>query len=712
MTFPELRAQDFRPWINEDDARRKGLSVEEYSQKQADLWRDGLGSWDQDGDRIRRLKEAAEFTIYTPGSSAGVPVSILASFAAPPAAVLEDTDLLRERIASTATSLLGLLGIDADPIQSREHILLSNLLDHLWRQGQEVDLGRLIQSIQRPPMDRVGVLEMEAFYPEKERFKFAMAVNNLLAAPAFQGWLEGEPLDVGNLLYTPEGKPRVAVFSIAHLSDAERMFFVTLLLNQTLAWMRSRPGTTSLRALLYMDEIFGFMPPVAEPPSKRPLLTLLKQARAYGLGVVLATQNPVDLDYKGLSNAGTWFIGRLQTERDKARVLEGLEGLDDGAGLERRDLEKIISGLGKRVFLLHNVHEDGPVVFHTRWAMSYLRGPLTRQQIQRLTKDRKGSVPAPPTSPRPSQPAPPSPARASRRPVLGPGVPEFFLPSRREDGAPYAPGVLGIARVHYVDRGSRKEIQEEQVVLRVPLHGELIELDWEQADVLAIDERDLGSEPSASRTGFADLPAAAGKSSSYSSWKKSFADYLYRSRTCDLFESEELDVVSAPGESERDFRIRLSEAARERRDEETQKLRKKFASKIATLEERIRRAKQAVEREREQARSHKLSAAISIGATLLSAFTGRKKLSYTTLSRAGTAVRGLGSSSKEKQDVLRAAETVDALLEGLEELNAELEEEIDRLEERFDASQVKLEATSIRPRRSDIEVRLVGLSWS
>ena len=366
LTFPELGAEQFRPWINEDDARRKNLTPDEHAAAQAELWRKGLASWGQDGERIRRLREAADFAIYTPGSEAGQPISIVSSFAAPPGALIEDGDLYRERIATTTTSLLSLLGVDADPIRSREHILLSTLLDHQWKQGRDADLGGLIQMIQSPPVQRVGVLELDSFYPARERFELAMRLNNLLAAPGFQVWMKGQPLDIGALLYTETGKPRVAVVSIAHLSEAERMFFVSLLLNETVGWMRSRPGTTSLRALVYMDEIFGFMPPVAEPPSKKPLLTLLKQARAYGLGVVLATQNPVDLDYKGLSNTGTWFLGRLQTERDKARVLDGLEGVG-GGGLGRQELERILSGLGKRVFLLHNVHEKGPVIFETRW---------------------------------------------------------------------------------------------------------------------------------------------------------------------------------------------------------------------------------------------------------------------------------------------------------------------------------------------------------
>ena len=388
LTFPDLRPEDFRPWINEEDAARKGVTPDEYAKQQADLWRKGLESWGQSGDRIRRLRDAADFAIYTPGSTAGIPVSILRSFAAPSEQLREDTELFRERVSTTATSLLALVGIAADPIKSREHILISTLFSAAWAEGKDLDLEALVGRIQKPPMARIGALDLEKFYPEKDRGELAMRINGLLASPGFGGWLEGEALDVGALYRTPAGKPRVSIFSIAHLSDAERMFFVALLLNEILGWVRMQSGTTSLRAILYMDEIFGFFPPVAEPPAKRPLLTLLKQARAFGLGVVLATQNPVDLDYKGLANTGTWLLGRLQTERDKQRVLEGLEGAAaaQSASFDRKSMEELLAGLGNRVFLMNDVHEDGPVVLETRWAMSYLRGPLTRDQIKVLMK--------------------------------------------------------------------------------------------------------------------------------------------------------------------------------------------------------------------------------------------------------------------------------------------------------------------------------------
>ena len=401
LTFPELRPEDFAPWINEDDARKKGLSAEEYAKQQAEMWKKGLAGWGQSGERISRLRQAADFVIYTPGSSAGIPVSILKSFAAPPAAIVDDSELLGDRISSTATSLLGLMGIEADPIRSREHILISTILDSAWKQGRDLDLAALIQQIQTPPVTKIGVMDIESFYPSKERFELALSLNNLLAAPGFNAWLEGEPLDIDRILHAPNGKPRISIFSIAHLNDAERMFFVSLLLNQILGWTRMQSGTTSLRAIVYMDEIFGYFPPVANPPSKIPLLTLLKQARAFGVGILLATQNPVDLDYKGLSNTGTWLIGRLQTERDKMRVLEGLEGAaaSTGTKFDRQSMEETLAGLGSRIFLMNDVHEDAPEIFETRWAMSYLRGPVTRNQIKLLMDPRRSAFVSGPAAP-------------------------------------------------------------------------------------------------------------------------------------------------------------------------------------------------------------------------------------------------------------------------------------------------------------------------
>jgi hypothetical protein len=623
LTFPELTPEAFLPWINEDDARQKGVAPEEYARQQAELWKNGLAKWGQDEARIRRLREAADFAVYTPGSTAGLPVSILKGFSAPGEAITGDPELMREAVGGAATALLGLLGIEADPVQSREHILLSTIFSNAWKQGRDLDLAALIQAVQSPPVARIGVLDLEAFYPAKDRFALAMSLNNLLASPGFEAWLEGEPLDIAAMLHTPQGKPRISIFSIAHLGDAERMFFVSLLLNQTLGWMRAQSGTTSLRAILYMDEIFGYFPPVANPPSKQPLLTLLKQARAYGLGVVLATQNPVDLDYKGLSNAGTWFIGRLQTERDRARVLDGLEGAAGGA-LDRQKMEQILSQLGNRVFLMNNVHEDAPVVFESRWAMSYLRGPLTRAQIKSLMASRSAAGATPVKAPSVAA-ASETPSDAAPRPVLPPDVPQYFVPARGAGPAGsnllYQPMLLGAAQVRFVDPKLQVDLPRDLALLTA-LEAGAVTVEWAQSKPAGFEVDELEREPGAEAL-FGPLPAAAGKAKSYAGWQRDLAAWLYGSQTVELFKSPSSGEVSRPGEAERDFRVRLQQAGREDRDAKVEKLRRAYAPKIAALEDRIRRADQATQREREQASQQKVQTALSIGATLLGAFMGR-----------------------------------------------------------------------------------------
>ena len=713
LTFPDLQAADFQLWVNPDEARNEGVTVEQYAQEQADKWRKGLADWDQDGDRIRRLKQAADFAIYTPASTAGRPVSVLRSFAAPPDAVIDDREAFRDRVAATSSSLLSLAGIDADPVQSREHILLSTILDRAWRDGKDLDLAAIIQQIQSPPFTKVGVMDMDSFYPSKDRFGLAMQINNLLASPGFEAWMEGEPLDIGQILYTPEGKPRIAVFSISHLSDSERMFFVSLLLNQVLGWVRTQSGTTSLRALFYMDEIFGYFPPVANPPSKGPLLTLLKQARAFGLGVVLATQNPVDLDYKGLSNTGTWFIGRLQTERDKARLLDGLEGAAASAGakFDRARIDQILAGLGQRVFLMNNVHEDAPEVFQSRWTISYLRGPLTRQEIRKLAQAAPpASTPAAetPKAAATTAPAPKSTAAATARPVLPPDISQQFVPSHAQ-AVQYKPMVLGAAQVHFVDTKTKVDTTRDVLVV-TEITNEAVPVNWDNALALDIGVNDLEAEPAEGATFDEPAPGAA-KPKNYAAWTKDFAAWVFRTEKVTLMSSPATGVVSNPDESERDFRIRLQQAAREERDSQADALRQKYAPKLAALQERLRRAQAAQEREAEQARAAQLSTAVSVGTTLLGALFGRKTFSASTISRAGTAMRGATRAYREGQDVQRAGETVDAVQQQIDALNFDLENETASLQSKTDPSTEQFETVEIRAKKTNIGVKLVCLAW-
>ncbi len=716
LTFPQLRGEDFAPWINEDDARKKGLSPADFAAQQAELWKKGLGEWGQDGARIQRLRDAADFAIYTPGSNAGLPVSILKSFAAPAADVRNDAELFRERISTTATSLLGLLGVEADPIQSREHILISTIFDHTWKKEEDIDLAALIHSIQSPPVAKIGVMDVDSFFPSKDRFALAMKLNNLLAAPGFQSWLEGEALDVQSLLYTSSGKPRMAIVSIAHLNDAERMFFVTLLLSQMVGWMRAQSGTTSLRAILYMDEIFGYFPPVANPPSKLPLLTLLKQARAFGLGVVLATQNPVDLDYKGLANTGTWFIGRLQTERDKARVLEGLEGASasSGAKFDRQKMEEILAGLGTRIFLMNNVHEDAPSIFQTRWTLSYLRGPLTRNQIKTLMDPQK--VAASPAAVLTSESKPlnsTANAQPSGRPVLPPDVPQYFIPVRgsqpSETRLLYKPMLLGSAQVRVADAKAGVDVTEECTFL-APMTDSPAPIDWNDASKVEIAVADLEKNPR-EQAQYMALPAAASKGKNYEAWSKDFAGWLYRIHKVELLKSRTFKEVSKPGESERDFRVRLQQMAREQLDQQKEKLRQKYAPKLAALQERRRRAEQTREREAEQVKQSQIQTAISVGATILGAFLGRKTISATTIGKATTVARGAGRVMKDSKDVTLAEENIAAIDQQIVDLDAQFKTETEALAASIDRMTGELETVALKPIKANISVRLVALAW-
>jgi len=717
LTFPNLNADDFAPWINEEDAQKKGLSAADFASQQAEFWKKGLSEWGEDGERIKRLRNAADFRIYTPGSNAGFPVSILRSFAAPPPEIRDDNELLNERINTTTTSLLGLLGVEADPIRSREHILISNILSREWTSGKDLDVAGLIQNIQSPSFTKVGVMDLESFFPAKDRFELAMSFNNLLASPSFATWMEGESLDIQQMLHTESGKPRLAIFSISHLSDAERMFFVSMLLNHVLGWVRTQSGTTSLRAVLYMDEIFGYFPPVANPPSKLPLLTLLKQGRAFGLGVVLATQNPVDLDYKGLANTGTWFIGRLQTERDKARVLEGLEGIAGGTGqkFDRQEMEQILAGLSNRIFLLNNTHDDAPEVFETRWAMSYLRGPLTRVQIKALMDPMKGQSATAPVSAtesaKPSPPAPPPTTAQNQRPVLPPEVTQYFIPVRSSGGATlsYHPMIIGDVEIHYSD--SKKVDLSQNVTLLTAIVDGPVNVDWDKHVAADLPVEDLESEPQ-SGAQFGQVPSAATKAKNYDAWKKDLSNWVYRNQRLELLESEALDVASNPGESERDFRVRLQQLAREQRDGAVEELRQKYAPKIDQLNERKRRAEQAVEREAEQAKGQKLQTAISFGATLLSSFMGRKTVSLSTLGRATTAVRGVGRSMKESEDVSRAQDNVAAIDQQLVALDQQFKDETAKLEQAYDPQTEELGKVSLKPTKTNIDVKFMALVWA
>jgi hypothetical protein len=435
LTFPDMRPEDFQPWINVDEARRAGLDVPSFAADVAHRWREGLSNWGIVPDRVRWLSLAAKYSIYTPGSDAGLPISILASLRAPREGWAGNEEAYREQINGTVTALLALIGLNVEPVKDPEHVLVANIFEYAWQRGIDLTLEDIILQVQRPPFEKLGVFPIDDYMPEKQRLKLAMALNSIIAAPSFQSWIQGEPLDIQNLLYQPNGRARVSIFYIAHLTEPEKQFIITLLTENMLGWLRTLSGTTSLRALLYIDEMFGYFPPYPRnPPTKEPILRLLKQARAFGVGLILATQNPGDLDYKGLTNAGTWFIGRLQSENDKKKVMVGLESLASTEnGLNIREVEQLITDIEPRVFLMHNVHDTGgPILVHTRWAMSYLRGPLTRQQVGILMAQQRQQLAMVLAAQGNTYPA--------RQPVVAPTAPPMTLPGQAAPRPTHLPG--------------------------------------------------------------------------------------------------------------------------------------------------------------------------------------------------------------------------------------------------------------------------------
>jgi hypothetical protein len=707
LAFSPLSAEALAPWVE------AGSDAAEEAQR----WRVGLATSRQDEARIARLRAAADFAIYTPGSTAGLPLSIMSSLAAPSPEVLRDGDALRERIQTTVAGLLALAGIDADPVRSRELVLVATLVERTWRAGQDLDLAGLIQQLQQPPLKRVGAIDLESFFPAKDRFALAMALNQLLASPTFAAWREGEPLDVQRLLYTPEGKPRVSIVSLAHLGDAERMFVATQLFNAVLGWVRGQSGTNSLRALVYMDEMQGFLPPVANPPSKPPLLTLLKQARAFGLGVVLATQNPVDLDYKALSNAGTWFVGRLQTERDKARVMEGLEGAASSAGrpFDRGRMEQILAGLGSRVFLLHDVRADEPVAFQTRWTLSYLRGPLSRDEIRRLMDGRRPAAATAATAGASATgtttaAASDNAARddAGPRPVLPAAIQTWFAPlpaGTTVATVVYRPFALASVAVRFF--ASKLGVDHGVDGLTIaPLGDGPVPIDWDAAQELRLALEQLEKAP-AEGARFAPLPAPAAQPKSYDRWARELAAWMQAHQVLELWQSPSTGELSRPGESEGDFRARLLHESREDRDRDVERLRAKWAPKLAALDERIRRAQQTVERQNEQARSAQLDTALSVGASVFGALLGRRRSPASIVSGA----RRAGRAYQQTRDVDRARQTVAALAAQRAELQQRVDAELAELAAARDPQTELLERVEIRPRKADVQVRFVGLLW-
>ena len=720
LTFPELKKENFSPWVDPDEANRKGMSIEEYAQQQAEMWKKGLSDWGQDEKRIKMLRDSTDFLIYTPGSEAGTPVSILHSFDAPSISWEDESELIREQIQGIVSGILGLIGIEADPINSREHILLSNIFEYFWSKNQNLDIGKLILSIQNPPFRTLGVFEIDTFIPNKDRMALSMKLNSLIASPSFKNWLEGQPLDISEFMKNKDGKPRHSIFYIAHLNDSERMFFVTLLFNQIISWMRKQSGTNSLRTIIYMDEIFGYFPPVANPPSKKPLLTLLKQARAFGVGIILATQNPVDLDYKGLTNTGTWFIGRLQTERDKQRLLEGLDTISSSSkgSLNREEIDKLISNLGKRVFILHSVHENTPVIFQTRWAMSYLKGPLTKNEIKSLMKNKIPEVPVSSSKSIVSNQISIDKTTTSR-PTISSEIQQVFIPLTKSSNLVmqeiknknqsqlsfekadliYNPGALGKALIHYQDKiTDLREDIEKTLILR---SSEL--MNWEKSEEIKVPN--LLNKPE-ENSKFGEITGNINDSKDFNELKKNFADFIFYNSNFKLYHSPLIKIYSKPRESKSDFILRITQMARERRDEEVDKIEEKYSKDLQKLKEKLERSQEVLLKKQATANSLKQEAMVSAGESVIKIFMGRR-----STTSASKAMNKYQKSKTVAIDIQEAQKDIETLNKEMELLENKLKVEVESIKERREKEISEIKEVLIQPKKSDIEIKIVSLAW-
>jgi hypothetical protein len=743
LHFPDLLPSDFQPWVNPDEARRAGKTLEQVAADAANTWKEGLAKWEITPDRMRALCNAAHFAVYTPGSDAGIPVSILASLKAPAIPWDENKELLREKISGTVTAILGLVGLtDIDPVRSREHILLSNLFEHAWSQGQDIDLSELILQTQNPPFEKLGVFDVATFFPDKDRFELAMLLNNILAAPSFQSWIEGQPLDINTLLYAPDGRPRHSVFYIAHLSDDERMFFVTLLYSAVETWMRAQSGTSSLRGILYFDEIFGYMPPVSNPPSKQIMLRMLKQARAFGVGQVLVTQNPVDLDYKALSNTGTWFIGKLQTENDKNRLLDGLQGASPG--LDRRHYDDIIANLGKREFLFHNVHEKEPQVFKTRWAMNYLTGPLTRSQIPALnrlvglsveTLQRGVSTPAPQMEAQSSPEFVPIPKTGypqkkptlelsslgsqTRSPVPA-GIDEYFLPhtltlsqaaksiertlpeDARTLGLLYRPILLAQVEIRFMQRKYNLdyELTKTVLVFEADRRGSARWEDWLTA---RIDPKKLDRDPAPGAT-FDTLEAPLNDAKKLRSLKSDLADWVYRTVEATVRANEKLKIYAGPDVSQSEFRQLCAEAARSSRNAEMDKVEASYEKKLDRIEDRLRREERELRQDEAELSQRKMEEMGTHAENVLSLFSRRSRRLSTSLSKRRM-------TEKAKADVEESLDAIDDYKDQIDDLEKELAQVIEDIQNKWANIADDMTEIPVNPYKKDILIDLFGVAW-
>jgi DNA helicase HerA-like ATPase len=707
LTFPNLEGKDFEPWVEEQDATNNGVSLEEYAQNTADMWRKGIEGDLQSSKRIEKLKNSADFTIYTPGSTAGVQISILSSFKAPSKELLEDNDLLISLINSTVSSILSLIDEKNDSI-SKESILISSIFMNYYSAGKDLDLEQLISLIVTPPFAKVGIFDLETFFAQDDRLKLALKLNTIIANPSFKTWIEGETLDISNLLYDENGKAKVSIFSIAHLNDSQRMFFVSLLLNQMVSWMRRQEGTSSLKAILYMDEIFGYFPPSQNPPSKQPMLTLLKQARSFGVGIILSTQNPVDIDYKGLSNIGTWFIGRLQTKQDKEKVIDGLSSASEG-NLDKSELMNLISNLEKRTFILKNINEDGIKIFKTRWALSYLKGPIPKDDIKKLMAEKNKKLALNSVKENTEEVIKPliQKVEQNTKPIFSSNITQKYLYSSQNNSYYLQPYLACSCNVHFINASKGIDLETSQS-FKIYLNEKMGTIDFDEKEDL---ENILFEDKERQNSSYYSVPTFIQNEKELKSIEKDFSDYIYRNTKVTLYKNDRLKIISKQNESLIDFKIRLQDRLNEKIDDEVEKLQTKFKKDNDSIEAKLSRLEEKLEEEEHQATSTTTDTIIAIGASLLGAFFGKSVINKTNLGKVASSARGASKILKERNDVKYVENDISLLLEDAENLKHMLEDEIEKINTSNLSTNYEIEEIFIKPKRSDIYNTKLELLW-
>jgi hypothetical protein len=736
LAFSEHAPNDFAPWVDPAEAKKKGVSVQELAASLSERYREQLAEWQVGPERIDAFTKGAKVTVYTPGSSAGVGVDVLSSLFAPPAD-LGDAEAVNEALSAAVQSLLGLIGHDGDPLTDPATLVVSQVLASFWEAGETPGLDALIPAIVDPPFAKVGVFPVDKFFPRNERMKLAMALNALAASPAFAAWAQGQPLDAEAFLTPVENRTPISIFYLAHLDEPRRMFFISALLQNVVRYSRRLPGTSSLRALVYFDEVYGYLPPYPKnPPVKKPVLTLMKQARAVGIGTMLVTQNPVDLDYSAIANAGTWFIGRLQTKQDRDKVIDGLAGA--GGNIDVRQIDEWIARLPARAFVLREPGASEPRLITSRQTISFLRGPLTRQEIERLS----GKVRTVETGPPPpgmrralgSTGEPSGAGAASVAPRAAAKPPNGYTaePAPAPDGYCYRwldPSVVFSSRLQAVfggaaqpprddgrmtwepalyarlflrfDSGTEYRFDRDEQRLFFPLRADFrvtVEPAFEDADFV---------QPPDAPAWYAPLPSFLDEARELKAMEKRVVDDVLRGEVEKMFKHKALRLDGRAGESRDDFEARCFAVLQDRIDADVAKLQERVTRELKRLEERRERLQLDKQRHQSDASYRQVNEVVGAGEALMGLFFGRRSVG----SSVSSAMSRRNQASQASQRAARSDSDIQRIENEVYELEQSTEAEIEKIKEKHLKLLSDVDEVDVRLRKDAVRLGDFGILW-